>query len=122
MVNVFTWDDYFQPNIVDAFQKATGITINISTHGSNGVAASQLRAAGGKGFDLICHQVQFRPNHDEGDLSGRNGRAGVEPRDGPLQARGKHPPHLRRLRGIWLLFTPWFSQVREEYVEKLTNA
>ncbi len=53
MVNVFTWDDYFQPNIVDAFQKATGITINISPHGSNGVAASKLRAAGGKGFDLI---------------------------------------------------------------------
>lgn len=67
-VNVFAWGDYFQPNIVEAFTAATGIAINVSTYGSNEEAASKLRAAGGKGFDLIFPSVDTRPNYDEGDL------------------------------------------------------
>ncbi|MBD9527626.1 MULTISPECIES: extracellular solute-binding protein [Paracoccus] len=67
-VNVFAWGDYFQPNIVEAFEKSTGIKINISTYGSNEEAVSKLRAAGGKGFDLIFPSVDTRPNYDEGNL------------------------------------------------------
>ena len=67
-VNVFAWGDYFQPNIVAAFEAETGIKINISTYGSNEEAASKLRAAGGKGFDLIFPSVDTRPNYDEGNL------------------------------------------------------
>ncbi|MBA3910787.1 MAG: spermidine/putrescine ABC transporter substrate-binding protein [Rhodobacter sp.] len=67
-VNVFAWGDYFQPNIVAAFEAATGIKINVSTYGSNEEAASKLRAAGGKGFDLVFPSVDTRPNYDEGDL------------------------------------------------------
>lgn len=68
VVNVFAWGDYFQPNIIEAFEKATGIKINVSTYGSNEEAASKLRAAGGQGFDLIFPSVDTRPNYDEGDL------------------------------------------------------
>lgn len=67
-VNVFAWGDYFQPNIVEAFESATGIKVNVSTYGSNEEAASKLRAAGGTGFDVIFPSVDTRPNYDEGDL------------------------------------------------------
>lgn len=68
VVNVFAWGDYFRPDIVQAFEKTTGIAINVSTYGSNEEAASKLRAAGGKGFDLIFPSVDTRPNYDDGNL------------------------------------------------------
>ena len=52
VVNVFAWGDYFQPNIVEAFEAATGIKINVSTYGSNEEAASKLRAAGVEPLDF----------------------------------------------------------------------
>ena len=67
-VNVFAWGDYVQQNIIDAFESATGIKINLSTFGSNDEAENKLRAAGGKGFDVIFPSVTNRPNYDEGDL------------------------------------------------------
>lgn len=67
-VNVFAWGDYIQPNIIEAFEKKTGIKINLSTFGSNEEVQSKLRAAGGKGFDLIFPSVDTRPEYDDGDL------------------------------------------------------
>ncbi len=67
-VDVFTWGDYIQPNIIEAFKKATGVKVNLTTFGSNEEAQSKLRAAGGKGFDLIFPSVDTRPEYDEGDL------------------------------------------------------
>lgn len=68
-VNVFAWGDYFTDGkITDAFTSATGIKVNVSTYGSNEEAASKLRAAGGKGFDILFPSVDTRPNYDEGNL------------------------------------------------------
>ena len=68
-VNVFAWGDYFQDGkITAAFTKATGIKVNVSTYGSNEEASSMLRAAGGKGFDILFPSVDTRPNYDEGSL------------------------------------------------------
>ena len=68
-VNVFAWGDYFQDGkIPEAFTKATGIKVNVSTYGANEEAASKLRAAGGKGFDILFPSVDTRPNYDEGNL------------------------------------------------------
>jgi spermidine/putrescine transport system substrate-binding protein len=67
-VKVFAWGDYIQPNIAEAFEKATGIKVNVSTFGSNEEAQNKLRAAGGKGFDLIFPSVDTRPDYDDGDL------------------------------------------------------
>ena len=52
-VNVFAWGDYIQQNMIDKFEGDTGIKINLSTYGSNDEAEQKLRAAGGKGFDVI---------------------------------------------------------------------
>jgi spermidine/putrescine transport system substrate-binding protein len=67
-VNVMAWGDYIQDNIVEAFEAATGIKINLSTYGSNEEVQSKLRAAGGSGFDLIFPSVDTRPEYDEGNL------------------------------------------------------
>jgi spermidine/putrescine transport system substrate-binding protein len=67
-INVFAWGDYIQDNIKDAFENETGIKVNLTTFGSNEEAQSKLRAAGGKGFDLIFPSVDTRPEYDEGDL------------------------------------------------------
>lgn len=62
-VNVFAWGDYIQPNIVEAFEKKTGIKLNLSTYGSNEEAENKLRAAGGQGFDVIFPSVDTGPNY-----------------------------------------------------------
>ncbi|MHA1554783.1 MAG: extracellular solute-binding protein [Alphaproteobacteria bacterium] len=68
VVKAFAWGDYLQPNIIEAFEKATGIKVDVSTYGSNEEAQNKLRAAGGKGFDLIFPSVDTRPDYDDGDL------------------------------------------------------
>ena len=68
VVKVFAWGDYIQPNIVEAFENATGIKVDLSTYGSNEEAQNKLRAAGGGGFDLIFPSVDTRPDYDDGDL------------------------------------------------------
>lgn len=62
-VNVFAWGDYVQDNMIEKFQKDTGITINLSTFGSNDEAEQKLKAAGGKGFDVIFPSVTNGPNY-----------------------------------------------------------
>lgn len=62
-VNVFAWGDYVQPNMVEKFQKDTGITVNLSTFGSNDEAEQKLKAAGGKGFDVIFPSVTNVPSY-----------------------------------------------------------
>ena len=67
-VNVFAWGDYVQPNIIEAFEAATGIKLNLSTFGSNEEAQNKLRASGGKGFDVIFPSVDTRPEYDKDNL------------------------------------------------------
>jgi len=67
-VNIFAWGDYVKPNMIEAFQKKTGIKVNLSTFGSNEEAQNKLRAAGGKGFDVIFPSVDTRPEYDKDNL------------------------------------------------------
>lgn len=66
-VNVFVWGDYIQPNMIEKFQADTGITMNVSTYGSNDEAEQKLKAAGGKGFDVIFPSVTNVANYQDGD-------------------------------------------------------
>lgn len=70
-VNVFAWGDYvqtFQDHIIGDFEKDTGIKVNLSTYGSNDEAENKLRAAGGKGFDVIFPSVTNGPRYYPEDL------------------------------------------------------
>lgn len=66
-VNVFAWGDYVQAfsddGIVKAFEDKTGHKVNLSTYGSNEECENKLRAAGGKGFDIIFPSVDTGPNY-----------------------------------------------------------
>ena len=62
-VNIFVWGDYVQKNQIDFFEKKTGIKVNLSTYGSNDEAEQKLKAAGGKGFDIICPSVTNVPSY-----------------------------------------------------------
>ena len=62
-VNVFAWGDYIQENMIKKFEGDTGIKINLSTFGSNDEAENKLRAAGGKGFDVIFPSATNGPNY-----------------------------------------------------------
>lgn len=67
-VNVFAWGDYIQQNMIDLFEKDTGIKVNLSTFGSNDEAVQKLKAAGGKGFDVIFPSVTNGPNYYPDEL------------------------------------------------------
>lgn len=68
-VNVYAWGDYFDKNTIPAdFEKKTGIKVNLSTFGSNEEVENKLRAAGGKGFDLIFPSVDTGPNYYKDNL------------------------------------------------------
>ena len=69
-VNVFAWGDYVQQNMLDKFEKDSGIEVNLSTYGSNDEAENKLRAAGGKGFDVIFPSVTNRSNYDDSNAPG----------------------------------------------------
>lgn len=62
-VNVFAWGDYIQQNQIDKFEKDSGIKINLSTYGSNDEAELKLKAAGGKGFDVIFPSITNGNNY-----------------------------------------------------------
>jgi spermidine/putrescine transport system substrate-binding protein len=62
-VNVFAWGDYVQQNMIDKFQADTGIKVNLSTYGSNDEATQKLKAAGGKGFDVIFPSITNVPGY-----------------------------------------------------------
>ncbi|SDQ82784.1 extracellular solute-binding protein [Pseudovibrio sp. Tun.PSC04-5.I4] len=62
-VNVFAWGDYIQENMIKKFEGETGIKINLSTYGSNDEAEQKLKAAGGKGFDVIFPSITNGPNY-----------------------------------------------------------
>lgn len=68
-VKVFAWQDYIQPNIAEAFEAETGITLDLTTFGSNDEAESTVRAGGGKGFDVVFPSITNATNYvdDSGD-------------------------------------------------------
>lgn len=66
---VYAWGDYFNDNTLLAdFTNATGVTVELTTYGSNDEAEAKLRAAGGKGFDLIFPSVDTGPNYYKDNL------------------------------------------------------
>ena len=49
---LYTWIDYSKPEIIAAFEKATGIKVKVTNYGSNQECMNKLRAARAKGFDI----------------------------------------------------------------------
>ena len=68
-VKVLAWQDYIQPNIAEKFEKDTGISLELTTFGSNDEAESTIRANGGKGFDIVFPSITNAAGYldDNGD-------------------------------------------------------
>jgi len=62
-VKVLAWGDYIQPNIAEKFQADTGITLELTTFGSNDEAISTVAASGGRGFDVVFPSITNGPNY-----------------------------------------------------------
>lgn len=52
VVNLYTWADYFMPEVVDEFTKTTGVKLQIDTYDSNETLLGKLEA-GATGYDVI---------------------------------------------------------------------
>ena len=56
-VNVFTWADYISPQIKAAFEKATGLHMNIDVFDSNEALEARL-SVGNSGYDVVFTNVE----------------------------------------------------------------
>lgn len=57
VVDVYAWNDYISPEMKEAFEKDTGITLNLSVYGTNNEVLNKLRASQGEGFDVVMPSV-----------------------------------------------------------------
>ena len=53
VLNVFTWEGYFDDTTLSQFKEETGITINYSTFASNEEMLLKLQANGGSEYDIV---------------------------------------------------------------------
>lgn len=68
-INVFSWADYVYPEMIEGFQKETGIKVNLAVYGSNDEVLSKLKASQGKGYDIVCFATTVGPTwYKSGDL------------------------------------------------------
>jgi len=67
-LNLFTWQDYSKPEVIAAFEKATGIKVNITNYGSNQECMKRLIAAKATGFDIAQPSLTEYNLHMEYDL------------------------------------------------------
>ena len=61
-VKVLVWQDYIQPNIAEKFEADTGITLEITTFGSNDEAQSIVRSSNGGDFDVVFPTIDTALN------------------------------------------------------------
>jgi len=61
-LELYAWADYITEDMIKAFEKETGITVNLTTYGSNDEALNKLRASKGKGFDVVIPSVTYGPS------------------------------------------------------------
>lgn len=59
-VNVISWSGYFSPQIIEKFEKQTGIKVSVDSYDSNETLLAKLKQ-GGSGYDVAIPSHQFVP-------------------------------------------------------------
>jgi len=67
-LRLFTWMDYSKPEIIKAFEKATGIKVKVTNYSTNQECMNKLRAARAKGFDIAQPSLTEYKLHMEFEL------------------------------------------------------
>ncbi len=57
-LNLYTWADSISPDLIQKFEKDTGITVNVSSYTSNEDALTKLQS-GASGYDLVTPSQHF---------------------------------------------------------------
>ncbi len=57
-LNLYTWDTYTPPDVLAAFERATGIKVKVSLYGNNDELFAKLRS-GNPGFDVVLPSNEF---------------------------------------------------------------
>jgi spermidine/putrescine transport system substrate-binding protein len=67
-LNLFTWEGYAPKDLVEKFQKETGIQVTVTYYASNGELISKLKATKATGYDLVQPSVTLIPAAMDDDL------------------------------------------------------
>ena len=67
-LKLFTWPDYSKPEVIAAFEKATGIKVKLTNYSTNQECMNKLRAARATGFDIAQPSLTEFALHMEYDL------------------------------------------------------
>ncbi len=67
-LNLFTWPDYSKPEVIAAFEKATGIKCNVTNYSTNQECMNKLRASRATGFDIAQPSITELLLHMQYDL------------------------------------------------------
>jgi spermidine/putrescine transport system substrate-binding protein len=67
-LRLFTWPDYSKPEVIEAFEKATGITVKVTNYSTNQECMNKLRAARASGFDIAQPSLTEYELHMEYEL------------------------------------------------------
>jgi spermidine/putrescine transport system substrate-binding protein len=59
-LNIYNWGNYTSPELIEKFEKETGIEVTITDYDSNDTALAKVRA-GGHGFDIVVPSASFVP-------------------------------------------------------------
>ncbi len=67
-LRLFTWPDYSKPEVIQAFEEATGIRVKVTNYSTNQECMNKLRAARAKGFDIAQPSLTEYELHMQYDL------------------------------------------------------
>ncbi len=67
-LNLFTWPDYSKPEVIKAFEDATGIKVKVTNYSTNQECMNKLRAAKARGFDIAQPSLTEYELHMEFEL------------------------------------------------------
>lgn len=67
-LKLFTWPDYSKLEVIEAFEAATGIKVQVTNYSSNQECMNKLRAARASGFDIAQPSITEVQLHMDFDL------------------------------------------------------
>jgi spermidine/putrescine transport system substrate-binding protein len=56
---LYSWSDYIYQDMIDDFEKKTGIKVKLVTYGTNDEVLNKLRTSQAKGFDIVMPSVTY---------------------------------------------------------------
>lgn len=59
-LNIYNWGNYTAPELIEKFEKETGIKVTITDYDSNDTALAKVKA-GGAGFDIVVPSASYVP-------------------------------------------------------------